>query len=306
MNIQNASENFTVLVIDDDIIVIDMMQLLFEDECQVISANNAADGIETALATNPDLILLDVRMPEMDGYEACKVLQDNPLTASIPVVFLTAKIEVYDEMHGLELGAIDYITKPIVPEIVKARVRNHLQQKRQRDLLAIQSTTDSLTGIANRRRLDEFLEIEWRRAVRNESTISLIMIDIDYFKNFNDTYGHTEGDKCLKMVATEILKNTRRPSDLVARYGGEEFCVVLPETASGPAADLGERIRADIEALNIANKGAVGSDVVTIAAGVATASPGTNDRLKKILDEADRQLYLAKDAGRNRVFTSEI
>ena len=132
------------------------------------------------------------------------------------------------------------------------------------------------------------------------------MIDIDYFKNFNDTYGHTEGDKCLKMVATEILKNTRRPSDLVARYGGEEFCVVLPETASGPAADLGERIRADIEALNIANKGAVGSDVVTIAAGVATASPGTNDRLKKILDEADRQLYLAKDAGRNRVFTSEI
>lgn len=306
MNPQSDLEMPTILIIDDDKISIDLIQVLFEDEYQIIGANSAADGMKTALSMKPDLILLDIRMPGMDGYEVCKILRDNPVTTSIPIIFLTAKQEIDDEKQGLELGAIDYITKPIVHDIVKARVRNHLRQKHQHDLLTIQSTTDSLTGIANRRRLDEFLEVEWRRATRSKMIMSLMMIDIDYFKNFNDTYGHAEGDNCLKSVSAEILRNIRRPSDLVARYGGEEFCVVLPETFAGPAAEIAEHIRTNIEGLKIPHSASASSDFVTVSIGVATALPNTDEDAHTLLEAADKQLYRAKETGRNKLFSIEI
>ena len=248
MTDQNSGK---ILVIDDDAIFTEKIGILFDQELSVISAETGEEGITIAQSELPDLILLDIRMPDMDGYETCRQLQANPATAAIPIIFLTVKNDSTNEAMGLELGAIDYIAKPIVPQIIKARVKNHLIQKRQRDELENLSAIDALTGIANRRRLDEYLETEWRRAARNKYAISLMMIDIDNFKSFNDTYGHQAGDDCLRHVANAIAASPQRPSDLVARYGGEEFCVVLPDTPKDPALDMAERVRENVKNLAI-------------------------------------------------------
>ncbi|MBT3915898.1 MAG: diguanylate cyclase [Rhodospirillaceae bacterium] len=294
-----------ILVIDDDAIVTETIGILFDQELTVLSAASGKEGIAAAQSELPDLILLDVKMPDMDGYETCRQLQGDTETAAIPIIFLTAKNESTDEAMGLELGAIDYITKPIVPQIIKARVKNHLTQKRQRDELENLSAIDALTGIANRRRLDEYLENEWRRAARNKYSVSLMMIDIDHFKNFNDTYGHQAGDDCLRDVAKTIANCPQRPSDLVARYGGEEFCVVLPDTPEDSARDLAERVRANVENLAIKHSGSPDFSVVTVSVGVATAAPSDKEtNFDGLIKIADEQLYHAKESGRNQVSVS--
>jgi len=291
-----------ILVIDDDAIVTETIGILFDQELTVLSAASGKEGIAVAQSELPDLILLDVKMPDMDGYETCRQIQGDTDTAAIPIIFLTAKNESTDEAMGLELGAIDYITKPIVPQIIKARVKNHLTQKRQRDELENLSAIDALTGIANRRRLDEYLENEWRRAARNKYSVSLMMIDIDHFKNFNDTYGHQAGDDCLRDVAKTIAASPQRPSDLVARYGGEEFCVVLPDTPEDSARDLAERVRANVENLAIKHSGSPDFSVVTVSVGVATAAPSDKEtNFDGLIKTADEQLYHAKESGRNQI-----
>jgi len=291
-----------ILVIDDDAIVTETIGILFDQELTVSSAETGEDGIAAARSESPDLILLDVRMPDMDGYETCRQLQGDAETAAIPIIFLTAKNDSTDEAMGLELGAIDYITKPIVPQIIKARVKNHLTQKHQRDELENLSAIDALTGIANRRRLDEYLETEWRRAARNKYYISLLMIDIDHFKSFNDTYGHQAGDDCLRDVANAIAASPQRPSDLVARYGGEEFCVVLPDTPENSGLEIAERVRANVEKLAIDHSGSPEYGVVTVSVGVATAAP-SNEKISfdGLLKVADEHLYHAKESGRNQI-----
>jgi len=294
--------NGKILVIDDDPIVAETIEILFDSEITVVSAKNARDGIELAKTEQPDLILLDVRMPEMDGYETCRELRLLPESADIPIIFLTVKNDSTDEAMGLELGAIDYIAKPIVPQIVKARVKNHLNQKRQRDKLENLSSIDALTGIANRRRLDEYLETEWRRAQRNKYAVSLMMIDIDHFKAFNYTYGHQKGDDCLKAVAEAIAIAPQRPSDLVSRYGGEEFCIVLPDTKIDSAMEIAERVRTKVEELSIEHSGSPDHDKVTISVGVATAEPSSDDlSFDSLIEQADKHLYHAKKTGRNKV-----
>lgn len=298
----NVQTEDVILVIDDDPIVTETIEILFDPEIKVIAAYNGSDGIAMAQEKQPDLILLDVRMPGMDGYETCQQLQLLPDVSHIPIIFLTAKTDSTDEAMGLEMGAIDYIVKPLVPQIIKARVKNQLMQKRQRDELENLSSIDALTGIANRRRLDEYLKTEWRRAIRNKHPISLMMIDIDHFKIFNDTYGHQGGDDCLRRVAEAIAVTARRPADLVARYGGEEFCVVLPETAESPARDFAENLRTGIEDLNIEHKGLTEQSVITVSIGVATAEPGLNDlTYEDLIERADKRLYHAKESGRNQV-----
>jgi len=251
---------------------------------------------------HPDLILLDVMMPEMDGFEVCRRLKSNPQTWRIPVIFVTAKDEESDEELGLNLGAVDYITKPISIIIAKARIRNHIRLKQQADLLESISLVDALTHIPNRRRFDEAINAEWKRAAREQALLSLLVIDIDHFKEYNDNYGHGAGDVCLQAVAAALQSGVSRPGDLVARYGGEEFVVVLPETPGEAASQIANRMCESVRNLNLTHAYSSTSPFVTVSIGSATTRPhGEADSPNRLLDEADKMLYQAKKSGRDRV-----
>jgi diguanylate cyclase (GGDEF)-like protein len=289
----------TILIADDSQAVIDILSAVLGDDYEVFSAREGFSAIELAVERQPDLILLDAVMPGINGFEVCRRLRAEERTQRIPIVFLTSLNAVEDERRGLELGAIDFIAKPIQSAIVRLRVRNHLELKRYRDFLEDLSLVDGLTGIGNRRRFDEFLTREWRRSRRARTPLALVMLDVDYFKAFNDRYGHAAGDDCLREVAATISMLVRRPGDLCARYGGEEFAAILPHTDLAGARVLGERIREAIVALEIAHAGSSVAPVVTVSIGIAASDAGAGP--DDLLRHADRQLYEAKSAGRNRV-----
>ena len=295
-----------ILVIDDTPANIQMLGSLLTEDYQVIFAINGPDAIMLAEKELPDLILLDIMMPDMDGFAVCKVLKSVSVTKDIPIIFVTAMNDEYNESLGLELGAIDYITKPIVPAITKARVKNHLELKHYRDILKSMSTTDGLTGIPNRRHFDEHIAREWHRAIRYKSTLSLIIIDIDYFKAFNDQYGHMAGDICLKKVANELSIQLRRPTDIIARYGGEEFACVLPETAFESAQIIAEKMNSAISNLKIPHVKSGISEYVTISAGLSCIQPAFDNELDKLMEFTDTLLYKAKEEGRNRIIAKPI
>ncbi len=292
----------TVLIVDDSPVNVQMLGQLLKDEWNVKVATNGKTALNIATSEDPpDLILLDVMMPEIDGYKICQILKASDDTKDIPIIFVTAMSQQEDEAKGLELGAIDYITKPYNISIVKARVRNHLELKHYRDLLKDASLIDGLTGIPNRRRFDEVLKSEWKRAFRDKKPISVLMADIDYFKRYNDHYGHLEGDECLKRVA-ECLQNTlKRPADLAARFGGEEFVGILPATTAEGALKIAETYRESVEALQVEHQESPISDYVTISVGVATIMPSEEQGEEKLVRRADDALYEAKEAGRNQV-----
>lgn len=299
------NEQPLILLVDDVPANIQTLNQILKDEYQTLFATNGANALELAASRIPDLILLDVMMPGMDGYEVCKRLKADPLTTDIPIIFVTAMSTMENEETGLELGAIDYITKPVLPPIVKVRVRNHLELKRRGDLLKELSLRDGLTGIANRRRFDEQLDIEWQRCLRNNLPLSLVMIDIDHFKKFNDHYGHLEGDECLKQITTTLAKTVHRPADLVARYGGEEFVCVMPETDLEGAQLLAEKFRAAVYDLQLPHESST-LGVVTISLGLATSYPSLTGKKSKLIENADIALYEAKESGRNCVSISKI
>jgi len=291
----------TILVVDDSPENLQVISAVLKEHYKVKVAISGERALALATAPEPpDLILLDVMMPGMDGYEVCTRLKNNPATARIPVLFVSSRDEEEDEARGLSLGAIDYIVKPIRPSIVQARVRNHIELKRSRDLLERLTTQDHLTGISNRRRFDDYLEVEWRRAAREQAPISLISIDIDHFKAFNDHYGHPRGDHCLIHVARSLASCVTRPSDLVARCGGEEFACVLPATDSAGAEKLAEQMRAGILAQCLEHAHSSTHSHVTISLGVATTVPQADEPVQALIDLADAALYEAKSAGRNR------
>lgn len=296
----------TILIVDD---TPENIKVLGEELRSAYKIKIATDG-EKALrialsATPPDLILLDVVMPGMDGYEVCRRLKEDPVTQHIPVIFITGRTDIADETRGLEVGAVDYIAKPFNLAIVKARVRTHVELKRQRDVLEIQSTLDGLTGIANRRRFEAFLDQEWNRALRTSSHVSMVMMDIDCFKEFNDHYGHLAGDECLKSVAHALTLNMRRTTDMIARYGGEEFVAVLPATDHIGALQVAQNLRDAVEKLNIDHAFSSAARHVTLSAGVATILPTMHIQPEQLLDSADRALYQAKQAGRNTIVVSD-
>ena len=249
----------------------------------------------------PDLILLDVLMPDMDGYRVIRELKNDDLTRDIPVIFVTALDSAGDEERGLELGAVDYISKPFNPAIVRARIRNHLQSVRQRRLLEQLAMLDSLTDIPNRRRFAEVYEQEWRRCMRERAPLSLIVVDVDLFKAYNDTYGHAAGDEVLRRTAGALRDALRRPGDFVARYGGEEFVILLPGIDMDGAMALAEQARAGIEALDIPHAVSTVAARVTISQGGATCRPAEGNTEPDLFRLADSYLYVAKHAGRNRV-----
>jgi len=225
-----ADQRPCLLVVDDQPINIQALYRIFAPDHRVLMATSGAKALALCREDPPDLVLLDVEMPELDGYEVCARLKADEATRNIPVIFVTSHTDADEETKGLELGATDFIAKPVNPAVVRARVKTHLTLKAQSDLLRQMVFLDGLTGVANRRCFDERLDVEWRRAARSASPLALLMLDVDHFKRFNDCYGHQMGDECLRQVAAAIKGSLVRPGDVVARYGGEEFACILPAT----------------------------------------------------------------------------
>lgn len=295
-----------ILIVDDTPSNIHVLAQTLLADYRIKIAPNGRIALDLAkLTEKPDLVLLDVMMPDIDGYEVCKRLKENEATKRIPVIFVTARDKTGDEEHGLNLGAVDYITKPFDHSIVRARVRNHIALKLNSDLLESLAFIDGLTRIGNRRRFDDVLSSEWRRAARNRTPFSLVLMDIDKFKHYNDHYGHGAGDECLRKVAGAISSCLLRPGDIAARYGGEEFGVVLPETGYEGAYGIAERIRSAVESLGIAHAPAAKNPYVTISAGCITVTPSLTGDPQMFLAAVDQLLYRAKQEGRNRVVCSD-
>lgn len=296
-----------ILITDDIPANITVLGEVLREEYEIIIATNGEKALEIAASEDsPDLILLDIMMPGMDGYEVCRRLKEDEKTIGIPVIFITAKNEIDDETRGLDLGAVDYITKPFQIPIVKARVRTHLELKRKNDILENIAALDGLTGIPNRRQFDETVQREWLRCLRQGVPLSLIMMDIDFFKKYNDAYGHTAGDECLRRVALALKSSVRRAADLMARYGGEEFAAILPDTHSEGAAFVAERIRSSVESEGIPHEYSEVADHVTLSVGAATKIPQMDSTASEIIEAADRMLYEAKDGGRNSVRSTDL
>ena len=295
-------ERAKILIVDDNKQNIEMLMALFREEYKIAAAINAKRGMKIARSdSQPDIILSDILMPEVDGYQFCAELKEDPKTKQIPIIFVTAVSEIMDENRGFALGAVDYITKPFHPPMVKARVKLHLDLKRKQELLEKFAFIDALTEIPNRRRFDETLDKEWHRAMRFKTSLSLIMLDIDHFKSFNDTYGHGHGDDCLKRVAKAMERSLRRSSDFVARYGGEEFAVILPSTTEPEACAMAKLIQDAIKALEIQHSGSPVTSQVTLSMGIATVVPDGHQSPDDLITEADSQLYMAKRSGRNTI-----
>lgn len=291
----------TVLIVDDMAANIRVLANLLKDDYTIQVANQGQKALEIAQGDSPpDLILLDVVMPEVDGYQVCKELKNNSLTSHIPVMFVTAMDEISDQQKGLDLGAVDYITKPFHAELIKARVRNHMRLKIKTDLLDEMSHIDGLTQIANRRSFNNVLQRELKRHERNGQPLGLIMLDIDHFKRFNDHYGHGRGDECLIKVAAALQQVIKRPGDLLARYGGEEFAVILPETDPRGVRQVAEDLRAAVEAMKYPHAYSKVAEHVTVSVGGTAQTITANTGMQDVLDIADAALYAAKEQGRNR------
>jgi diguanylate cyclase (GGDEF)-like protein len=296
----------TVLIVDDQPNNIQVLAEILASTCEVLFATNGKKALELASSKDIDLILLDVVMPEMNGYEVCRRLKNDEKTREIPVIFVTAMNEVDDETKGFDVGGVDYITKPISPPTVRARVKTHLQLKATRDLLEEMALIDGLTEIANRRRFDETLNREWKRALRSQHPLSLIILDVDFFKHFNDTYGHANGDDCLRGIASALAKTFQRPSDLAARYGGEEFAVILTDTDAPGAREVLEKVLDNIASLDIPHSNSAAASYVTVSLGGITMIPSAKLDASYALEEVDKLLYEAKTEGRNRAVHFDI
>ncbi len=291
-----------VLVVDDQDVLLQSIAALFGTDHEVSVTTRGEQALALAIHQQPDLILLDVVMPGVSGYDVCRQLKADPQTRDIPIIFLTAQSDAESEAACLGLGAVDFIAKPFHPDVVRARVRTHLTLKQQSDFLRRWVFVDGLTGIANRRHFDERLQTEWGRAERTGKPLSLLLLDVDHFKEFNDRLGHQAGDDCLRLVARALTAVVRRPGDLAARYGGEEFVCLLPDTDEAGALSLAEAVRQRVPA----DVSALGSQKpawprVTVCIGVATRSANYHRSAADLLFQADQNLYRAKAGGRDAV-----
>lgn len=321
---EEIAHPFMVLLVDDQPFVAELLQrqLVNEKDINFHYCQDPSQAVGTAEKIGPTVILLDLTMPETDGLTVCRFIRAHPATRDIPVIMLSSNDDPATKAAAFTAGANDYLVK--LPDSVEliARLRYHSAayvSRLQRDdayraLRASQikleelnmqllklANIDGLTGIANRRHLDERLGVEWLRALRNRHPLTLIMFDVDWFKQYNDKFGHLEGDECLKRIANSAQETISRPSDTVARYGGEEFMVLLPETDSGGALKVAEKLRAGIENLHLPNPDSTVGPFITISLGVTTVVPAANSAPDDSIKLVDEALYRAKNAGRNRV-----
>lgn len=291
-----------LLIVDDNKQNIEILMDLFKDDYRVAVALDSQRALSLARSQSPpDLILLDILMPGMDGYQVCSLLKQEESTKGIPIIFVTAVSEVMDAAKGFDLGAVDYITKPFHPPTVKARVKLHLELKRKQELLEQYAFLDALTEIPNRRRFEETLHREWNRALRSGQPVSLIFWDIDHFKQYNDTYGHGQGDDCLRLLAQTVAGCLQRAGDFVARHGGEEFAVLLPYTGQEEALKVAQLLSGALDGLALTHQTSPVADHVTVSMGVATALPQEGLEATELVERADQALYTAKKSGRHRI-----
>ena len=290
----------TLLIVDDENANLKVLTHILGSEYTIFTASNGASAIEKAKEFIPDLILLDIMMPDMDGYATLTEIKNCEVIQKIPVIFITGLDSDEDEEKGLSLEAADYITKPFSATIVKLRVRSQIQIVNQMRTIERLSMIDQLTNIPNRRSFDERLPLEWGRAIRTQTPISILILDLDHFKNYNDTYGHLQGDKALQVVAKVFIQELKRSGDIVARWGGEEFAILLSDTDINGAMDIAERIRLKIENLPIPLADDSVSKI-TASIGVYSLVPTKNDVHEDFIRNADMALYTAKREGRNRV-----
>lgn len=303
-----------VLIVDDDAGAILVLNRILSDIGRLRFATSGPMALELAREEIPDVVLLDIEMPGMSGLEVCAALKADPAMADLPVIFITSHHSQDDELAGLAAGAVDFIAKPPLAPLVRARVRTHLRLKRLTDMLRQSAVEDPVTGISNRRKLEETLPKEWLRCLRERLPISLLMIDIDFFKEYNDARGHLNGDRCLRLVSQRILAVARADHDLLARYGGDEFALVLPNTDARAAADLAQRLQTEMRDAGLPHPSSSVSDLVTVSIGGATHLPAGDDSAEDrrrapaslvgpgdLLMAADLALYDAKQQGRARV-----
>ena len=292
-----------ILVIDDSPVQANLLKSILDDTYDVTTVHTAESGLHYAKSGDYSLILLDVIMPSINGFEVLALLQKDSATQHIPVILITSLSDFQNEERGLTLGAVDYISKPFHPLVVKARVNTHIQLYRYQNQFQEQALVDQLTGVANRRRYEAESAARWKDAVRFGQPFSLCMFDIDKFKVYNDTFGHPAGDRVISAVAKEVSAHFRRATDLFARYGGEEFVAVFVGGDGQSAFEFLKEIRQAVEDLHIPHDPSVGS-WVTISVGGVTLRPKADDNFDTYLKLADTMLYDAKRLGRNMVVWS--
>lgn len=289
----------TILLVDDTRTNLDILMELLGEEYDLIPSANTKDALEIVLEEEIDLILLDIMMPDLDGFEVCQILKENPDTKDIPIIFITAKIDEDSIEKAYVIGGSDYLTKPFKPKELLAKVKMQLQLQDLQNELKLLASTDPMTNLYNRRYFSKISEQNLDLAKRDKKDISIIMIDIDKFKNVNDTYGHQIGDDVIIQLA-DILKFYQRKSDIVCRYGGEEFVILLPNTSADGALIVAQKIRKSVEdtTIKIDNN----EDFkFTISLGVSQIDISNELNIEKGLKRADEALYEAKETGRNKV-----
>ena len=291
----------TILIVDDERVNRTMLAELLGQQYRVLLAKDGPGALTIASreAHRLMLILLDVSMPGMDGYEVLAQLRSNEATAGIAIIFITGQSDAAAEEYGLRLGAADYVSKPIRPAVVSVRVGNQIQMALQRRALERLAHVDGLTNLSNRRHFDDMLQRTSRRCLRTGEPLGLALIDIDHFKQYNDHYGHIQGDDALKSVASTLARHARRPFDIAARFGGEEFALILPGHMEPRT--LVEQFREDVAQQGISHAASQTASHLTVSCGVLTIThPGT-ELIEEWLQKVDSLLYEAKTQGRNRV-----
>lgn len=289
-----------ILVIDDSVVQSNFLRSILADNYEVTICNTAKEGMRAAEEGEYSLILLDVVMPDMDGFMLLQELKGMEITRYVPVILITGLSDTQYEERGLMLGAVDYVAKPFNPVIIKARVNTHIQLYHYQMRFKEQAMVDELTGVANRRRYEQESVSRWKEAVRYHLSFSICMFDIDKFKLYNDAFGHPAGDRVLAAVAQKVSSYFQRSTDLFARYGGEEFVAVFLSREGERVFESMKAIRRSVEEMHIQHNSPI-SPWVTISVGGVTLMPQPGDKLEDCLKLADDMLYEAKESGRNQV-----
>jgi diguanylate cyclase (GGDEF)-like protein len=296
-----TKDKCSILLIDDEKTNLLILYKILSPNYTIYTAKSGSEGLRRAASERPDLILLDIIMPDMTGFDVLKALKSDPDLMGIPVIIITGLNNDSDEEKGLLLGAVDYISKPFKNAIVIARVRTHIQIVQHIRMIERLSRADPLTGIPNRRCFNERIAVEWKRAARDKTPVSFMMMDVDKFKTYNDTYGHPQGDALLLAISKIFISAARRPLDVAARLGGEEFGILLPDTPAEAAYAIAEEVRLQVEAVRIPLADGSAVTTTTISIGVATRIPADQSEIAEFIAQADANLYTAKKTGRNRV-----